>query len=127
MLSDSSYHIALAVYLGAAGLALLCMAWWLGRRWPNGWTALFVLLCAALLLTPAYPRAGVTTFAPALVVAVFQILTEGLDSARHALRPLGFMCALAVGLALLLRLTLLRPGRRAPKSSSAPAPAEGGD
>lgn len=122
MLSESSYHVALAVYLGAAGLAALWLAWWLGRRLPAGFVALIVLLCAALLMTPAYPREGVTTFAPALVVLVFQSLTEGFDSAQHALRPLVASCGAAVVLAILLRLTVLRPRRAAPKPPTSPAP-----
>ena len=67
-----------------------------------------VLLVAALLLTPAYPREGVTTLAPALVVAAFQMLTEGPDAAEHALRPLAMMCGLALGLSALLGLTVFR-------------------
>ncbi|TGD73573.1 hypothetical protein E4634_11145 [Mangrovimicrobium sediminis] len=124
MLSEESYHVALAAYLAAGVLAMLLLAWWLGRRWPNGWTALLVLLCGALLLTPAYPREGVETFAPALVVAAFQMLTSGVESAQHALRPLAFACGLAVVLALILRFTLLRPRRPAPAPA---AGAEGGD
>ncbi len=108
MLSESSYLTAIYVYCGAAIMVVLCLAWWLGRRWPNGWVALLVLLAAALLLTPAYPQPGADTMAPATVVAAFQLATEGLDSARHAIKPLGYSCGLAVILALLLRVTLLR-------------------
>ena len=108
MLSESSYLTAIYVYCGAAVMVVLCLAWWLGRRWPNGWVALLVLLAAALLLTPAYPQPGAETMAPATVVAGFQLATEGLESARHAIKPLGYSCGLAVILALLLRLTVLR-------------------
>ena len=31
MLSEESYLTAIYVYLGAAGLILLCLVWWLGR------------------------------------------------------------------------------------------------
>ena len=108
MLSESSYLTAMYIYLGAASVMLLYLAWWLGRHWRATWVALTVLLCAALLLTPAYPKSGVETFAPALIVAGFQLLTEGYDAAKHALRPLAFMSALAVGVALFLGLTVLR-------------------
>ncbi len=107
MLTESAYLTALCVYVGAAVLALLCLAWWL-RRWPSGLVALLVLLGAALLLTPAYPREGVTTVAPALIVAGFQMFTEGVESAQHALRPLATMSAVAVVLALLLSFTVFR-------------------
>ena len=108
MLSESSYMTALYVYIGAALAAMLYLAWWLSRHWRASTVALFVLLAGALLLTPAYPKEGVETLAPALVVAAFQFLTEGLDGAMHALRPLAFMCAAAVVLALLLRLSIFR-------------------
>ena len=113
MLSESSYLTAIYVYTGAAIMLVLCLAWWLGRRWPNAWVALLVFLSAALLLTPAFPNEEASTMAPAFVVAGFQLATEGLDSARPALKPLGYSCGLAVLLTLLLRLTVLR--RRAPR------------
>ncbi|MAT93931.1 MAG: hypothetical protein CME59_15175 [Halioglobus sp.] len=111
MLTETSYLTAIYVYAGAGLLVALCLAWWLGRRWGGGWTSLLVLLCAALLLTPAFPREGADTMAPALVVAAFQLLTDGMDAARHALRPLAYACGLAVVLALLLRLTVFRRRR----------------
>ena len=111
MLDENSYMTAMYVYIGAASLALLCLLWWLRRRWRAGWLALFLLVSAALLLTPAYPQPGVSTMAPALVVAAFQILTDGVEAAAHALKPLAAMVIVAVILALLLRLTLLKPRR----------------
>lgn len=117
MLDENSYMTAMYVYIGAASMALLCMLWWLRRRWRAGWLALFLLVSAALLLTPAYPQPGVPTMAPALVVAAFQILTEGVEAAEHALKPLAAMVAVALVLTLILRLTLLRPRR-----ANAPAP-----
>jgi len=118
VLSETSYMTAIYVYCGAAVLFTLCFGWWLLRRWPTGWSAALVLLAAALMLTPAYPREGVDTLAPALVVAVFQLATEGPAQAEHALRPLGLACAVALVLALLLRLTLLRSGRRTPEAAT---------
>jgi len=100
MLTGGSYQLAMATYLGAAGLALLLLAWWL-RRWP----LLASWLCcsgAALLLLPAYPEPGMETMAPALIVAAFQFGTEGLEAAMHALRPLGvaLLAAQVPGLAI---------------------------
>ena len=121
MLSESSYLAAIYVYVGAACALLLCLLWWL-RKWGAGWIALVVLLAAALLLTPAYPKAGVATLAPALIVAGFQLFTEGYEAAEHALRPLAFMSAAAVVLALLLRLLVFR--RRPVTEEQAEEPAE---
>ena len=122
MLTEASYHTAIYVYTGSALLALLLMAWWLRRRLSRGWRLFLVLAGAALLLTPAYPAEGVDTLAPALVVAAFQMLTDGVDSAMHALRPLGAMLALALVLTLLLRFTLLRgSGKVASEDPTEPA------
>ena len=112
MLDESSYLTALGVYIGTASLAILCLLWWLRRSWSGGWLTLGALLSAALLLTPAFPKDGVETMAPALVIAVFQYFTQGYEAAEHALRPLAFTCSLAVVVALLvavfLRLTRSR-------------------
>lgn len=113
MLTESTYLTAIYSYCGAAILVALLLAWWLGRRWRNGWTALIVLLSAALLLTPAFPQPGVNTMAPALIVAGFEFLLNGPEAAQHAIKPLSIACGVAVVLALLLRLTLLRP-RKSP-------------
>lgn len=123
MLSESSYLTALYVYIGAALAMMLLLGWWL-RRSP-GIALLAVLLCGALLLTPAYPREGVETFAPALVVAAFQWVNEGMEAAMHALRPLAFLSLAAVVLALLLRLTLFRRRRVAGDEDEAAADAAG--
>lgn len=125
MLSESSYMTAMYVYCGAAFMLLLCLAWWFGRRWPNGWVVLMVFLSAALLLTPAYPRAGADTLAPALIVAGFQIATEGFEAARHALRPLGYACGLAIVLTIVFKLLFLRSGEsRAAANTGSEEPAE---
>jgi hypothetical protein len=103
---------ALYIYIGAALLIMLYLGWWLSRHWGPGMVSLVVLLAGALLLTPAYPKEGVDTFAPALIVAAFQWITAGVEGARHALRPLAFMCLVAVVLALLLRLSIFRRGSK---------------
>jgi hypothetical protein len=114
VLTESSYLTAIYAYCGAAVLIALLLAWWVGRRWANFWTILLVLLSAALLLTPAYPQPGVETMAPALIVAAFELLLNGPEAAQHALKPLTVACGLALVLAVLLRLTLLRPRKPAP-------------
>lgn len=114
MLSDSSYLTALYTYIGAACAILLCLAWWLSRSWRAGWVTLVVLLGAALLLTPAYPREDVSTLAPALIVAAFALLTEGPEAAEHALKPLALMSGVAIAVTLLLSLTVFRRRRAAP-------------
>ena len=107
-MTESSYLTAIYVYTGAALLALVYFAWCMRRRWRTAWLALVVLLGAALLMTPAFPRDGVDTMAPALIVAGFALFTEGFAAAEHALRPLAWACGLAVVLAILLRLTVFR-------------------
>lgn len=108
MLDENSYLTAIYVYVGAAMVMLIYLAWWLSRHWRPGWVSLVVLLMAALLLTPAYPKAGVTTMAPALVVAAFLIATEGVEAAKHAIRPLVFMSGMGVVITLLLSMTIFR-------------------
>jgi hypothetical protein len=119
LLTESSYLAAIYVYCGAAIAACLVLAWWLGRRLRSLWGIALLLLAAALLLTPAYPQPGVTTMAPALIVAGFELLLNGPDAARHALKPLGIACALALLLAVLLRMTVLRPSQRPAEQTAA--------
>lgn len=111
MLTESAYQFAMALYITAAVVALLLIVWWLRHRWQPVWLCLLGLGGAALLLTPAYPYEGVSTLAPALIVAPFQLLTEGIGAAQHALRPLAVMLAMAVAVTVLLRLSLWRGGR----------------
>jgi hypothetical protein len=112
MLTDSSYLTAIYIYLGSASLFIVCAGWWLSRLWRPAWVLLVMLLLAALLLTPAYPKLGVETMAPALVVAAFQLITGGTASADHALRPVIFMIGVAFVIALISGMTVFR-GRRA--------------
>lgn len=107
-MTESSYLTAIYAYTGAALLALLYFAWCMRRRWRAAWLAFVVLLGAALLMTPAFPREGVDTMAPALIVAGFALFTEGYAAAEHALRPLAFASGLAIVLAVILRLTVFR-------------------
>lgn len=119
MLTEESYFAAIYVYCGAAVLALLLLVWWLRKSWRPAWLVFGFLSGAALLLTPAFPESGTATLAPAAIVAGFQLLTEGLESAEHALRPLLFMLALAAALSLLIRFTLLRKRSGSPALANA--------
>jgi thiol:disulfide interchange protein len=118
------------MYVGSAAVAIMYLGWWLSRYWRAAWVTLVMLLLAALLLTPAYPKAGVHTMAPALIVAAFQYMTAGAEGARHALRPLIFMSVAAVIVALLLGMTVFRrrrvykalPPRPKPRARPAPRP-----
>ncbi len=111
MLDESSYLTAIYVYVGSAVIMLMYLTWWLSRHWRASWVSLVVLVLAALLLTPAYPKAGVTTMAPALIVAAFQFANNGVEAATHALRPLVFMSGMGVVIALLLNMTIFRRRR----------------
>ena len=108
MLNESTYLLGLYLYLGAAGTLVLYTAWWSWRSWRPFWAALVVLIMAALLLTPAYPGPGVATLAPALIVAGFQLMTEGPEAAQHAIKPLLFMLAVGSTIALLLQALVFR-------------------
>ena len=114
MTEQPDYLVATLVYLGTALLALVAMFWWLRRIWSPAWRWLLLLAGGALLITPAYPYEGVDTFAPALIVAAFQLLTAGPDAAAHAVRPLFAALGLALVMTLLLRITVLRRARHAP-------------
>ena len=88
MLTTQSFIIAVLSYGLAAlvGLAMIRRLW--VRRSASLASSVVMGLIGGLLLTPAYPRDGVDTLAPAFVVAGFQIATEGVESAQHALKPL---------------------------------------
>ena len=108
MLSESSYLTAIYIYVGSAIALLIYLTWVLSRYWRKAWVALVVLISAALLLTPAHPDAEISTFAPALIVAVFEGLINGPEAAEHAIKPLSYLLAFALLLSLLLRITLFR-------------------
>jgi hypothetical protein len=116
VLSESSYLTAMYTYLGAGSAFLVYLVLILRRNWQwrGSLVALVVLIAAALLLTPAYPDANIETFAPALVVAIFEGLINGPEAAQHAIRPLTYMLGLALLLSIVLRLTVFR--RREKKS-----------
>jgi len=106
MLTESAYQTALLTYGVAALLALFLFDRWLLRRWRTGWRLLLLLPLAALLLTPAYIDPDASTLAPAAIVAAFRSLTEGVEAAEHALRPLAVFTASAFSAGLLIALFL---------------------
>lgn len=120
MLNETSYLMAIYIYTGAAGILVFYVGWWLSRHWRPAWVCLVVLLLAALLLTPAYPGDGIGTMAPALVVFAFKFMTSGMQGAAYALRPLLFMCGMAIVLTVLLKLIFFRR-RKAPRTTSTPS------
>jgi thiol:disulfide interchange protein len=122
VLNNSSYWTAICIYVGSAAVLIAYVGWWLSRHWRPSWVALVMLLMAALLLTPAYPKAGVQTMAPALIVVAFNIMTTGVQSAAHALRPLVFMSGGAIIVALLLGMTVLRKPKLHMTRKSRPTP-----
>lgn len=110
MLTESSYLVAITVYL-VTGL-ILCV---FGARWvarSPGWRVAWFLTAAALLLTPAFPAPGTDTLAPAAIVAGFQLATAGVAPAMHALRPLGISLGIAWLLASLVGVLRWRGRQR---------------
>ncbi len=98
MLTTESYYIAWSVYLLAAlGLLIVVRGWLLQRLSPASMVALLLLL-AAWMLTPALPETGAQSYAPAVVVAGFDLLTHGPQAATRALKPLLWMSGLALTL-----------------------------
>ena len=111
MLTAESYQMAWLAYVGATLGALLILFFWT-RNWiPQGLRLVLVLVLAALALSPAHPAADVQTWAPAIVVAGFELLTNGVEAALRPLRSVLAAEAIAGALCLLGWL-LLRIARR---------------
>lgn len=104
MLTDSAYLTALLVYSLSAVAAVLLLIFWLLRGRSLAVKALLSLPLLSLLVTPALIEPGADTFAPAIVVALFQWFTQGQEAAAHALKPLALFTGLALGLGLVLAL-----------------------
>jgi hypothetical protein len=121
MLSEESYQLAWLVYFGAAATSILCMhLWWFA--WLGGRLRLTVaLLLAALLLTPAHPGEDIQTWAPAIVVGGFDLLTHGPDAAMQAFKLIGLACLLALLPALVWSWIRQRRGR-VPQAATEAAP-----
>ena len=117
MLETQSYITAVFAYSGAALLALVVMFLWLrSSGWSRWSTACLFWLGAAVLLTPAYASPEVETFAPAIIVAVFQSAFSGLDQAQHAIRPLLTAVVFGLGIGLLHTAIWALWGRRTRES-----------
>jgi len=113
VLTETGYALGLGAYVGGGTVLALCTSRWLLPRAASISGGVLLGVVLALLLTPALPRPGMETFAPALVVALFQWFTNGPEAAEHALRPLGLALALGAGLGfcygLLRRLLTRKP------------------
>ena len=101
MLTAASYHTAWAIYLAAALALLVLVRQWLRPRVGAGWLVTLLLMLAALLLTPSLADPDLHSYAPALVVAAFDLLTHGPDSVQRSLRPMLVMQALALVLSFI--------------------------
>ena len=102
MLTDTSYMYAIYTYLGSGFLLSLLLIYFV-RHWLTlGIRVTLFLMSLSIFLIPAYPADGVTTMAPAVIVAVFQFFINGFDAAAHAIRPLTFGVIFSIFLSFLL-------------------------
>jgi hypothetical protein len=112
MLTAENYQIAWGIYVvGALGILLYLRFWW-RRHITGGGSIALLLLLAALILTPAHPGGDTPSYAPALVVAAFDLLTYGPEAAIRPLRPIGVVAGAALITALIIQLLRLLLGRR---------------
>lgn len=112
MLTDESYLIAWAVYLVGTLGALLILNAWTAKRVAVGWRSTVLLVLAALALAPSHPVEDASSWAPAIFVASFDLLTDGLEVAMRSLRSLAMGVVMALALALILQIGRLILGRR---------------
>jgi hypothetical protein len=118
LLTADSYELAWMAY-GAATLgALLILYLWFGGVMSRGLRLSLVLMLGALALTPAHPAPDVQSWAPAIVVAGFELLTSGVDAALRPLRSVLAAEAIVVALCLLGWLIWLLLHRDAETSES---------
>ena len=114
MLTAENYQIAWGIYTVAALGMLLYMRFWWRRRVSGGGSIVLLLLLAALILTPAHPDGDTPSYAPALIVAAFDLLTYGSEEAIRPLRPIGVVAGTALvasAVILLLRQLFRRRNR----------------
>jgi hypothetical protein len=104
VLTAASYHTAWAIYAMATLGFLLLVRHWLRPRVGPGTQVTLLLLLAALALTPAQVSPELASYAPAVVVLVFDWLTHGSESVLRPLEPMLLMFLLALGLGLLFTL-----------------------
>lgn len=100
MLTTESYETAWLAYIVATAAALVILYLWVGPRMSRGARLCWVLVLGALALTPAHPSPEIKTWAPALFVTGFELLTNGTEAAARPLRSLiislGFVFALSL-------------------------------
>ena len=102
MLSPESYHSAWLAYGGATLAALLILYLWVGSRLSHGWRLTLALILGTLALTPSHPAQDVETWAPAIFVTFFELLTHGAEAAARPLRSLLIALGMALALSLLV-------------------------
>ena len=116
MLTPESYQTAWLVYGAASLAALLYLYFLLGARLSAASRIALLLLLAGLILTPAHPTEAIKTWAPALFVTGFELMTSGVEAAARPVRSLVAAEALALAVCALLwlsrRLFLLVKGPR---------------
>ena len=104
MLTAESYQTAWVAYGAATVGAVGLLYFWVGDRLSHGTRLCLALMLALLALTPAHPAPDVQTWAPAVVVAGFELLTSGVEAALRPLRPVLIAEALLLALCLLTGL-----------------------
>lgn len=104
MLTEESYQLAWGIYLAAALGFLLLLRHWMQAYLSAGWLVTLLLLLTALLLTPAPAASESESYAPAWLVAVFDLLTHGSQALMRAAEPLLLMLLLAIALGLVFKI-----------------------
>ena len=117
MLTPESYQTAWLFYALAALGGLAYLYFLLRNHLSRGARVALVLILAGLVLTPAHPAEDIKTWAPALFVAGFELLTSGAEAAARPARSLVAAEAIAVGLCLLGWIAHRLLGRKATSSS----------
>ena len=117
MLTPESYQTAWLVYLAAATAGLVYLYVLIGPRMGRGSRLALLLVLAGLVLTPAHPAEDISTWAPAIFVSGFELLTNGPEAAARPARSLLAAEAIALGLCLIGWL-VLRLRRRSGASGS---------
>jgi hypothetical protein len=104
VLTSESYLLAWAVYVAATLTGLLIFYVWISSAMSRAAGLTLVLLLAVVALTPARPAADLSTWAPAIIVAAFDLMTDGVEAARQPLRSMLVASALTLGVCLLVYL-----------------------
>lgn len=118
-----AYKFAWLMYtLGSVGCGIA--AWLLFRRFGREWSIFFCTTVLALLLTPYAINAKDMTMAPALFVAVFEGLTQGIETIKPVIKVLLGVWLLALVVSLLCLLAARRYGHPNDSGYAQPTPAE---